>query len=169
MVQYKACIDHKIVYKLAFTVNYKINTVIFIFTAGTPRPAITLITAKSITLSWSPVNMANRYHVSYRREDLSISLPSIATYIRSRGNKNRSVTLQDLEPGASYRISVWDFQYIYYTEGAKDHKVSSPFEMTVTTNESGMFTVSFNSELLSKRMQYPCICRMIELLFLSGL
>ena len=81
--------------------------------------------------------MANGYYVSYRREDLSISLPP--TYIRSRETQTGSVTvtLQDLEPGASYRINVWDFQYINPT----DHKVSSPFEMTVTTSESGMFTV----------------------------
>ena len=81
--------------------------------------------------------MANGYHVSYRREDLSISL--LPTYVRSRGNQNRRVTLQDLEPGASYRINVWDFVYI---SGRVDHGVSSPFEMAVTTSESGMFSVS---------------------------
>ena len=49
------------------------------------------------------------------------------------------MTLQDLEPGASYWINVWDVQYI---NGPTDRKVSSPFEMTVTTSESGMFSVS---------------------------
>ena len=114
------------------------------FADGIPSPTITSTTARSITLSWSPVNSANGYPISYRREDLSISLPP--TYIRSRNystiTQNRSVTLQDLEPGASYRINVWGVQFIHPT----DHKVSSPFEMTVTTSESGMFTVSFDSE-----------------------
>jgi protein tyrosine phosphatase len=103
---------------------------------GTPRPKITSQTTNSVTLSWSPVtSKSNGYHVSYRREDLSISLPP--TYIRFRNtsitqSETRSVTLQDLEPGASYRIHVWDFQYICCT----DHNVSSPCEMTVTTTES---------------------------------
>ena len=120
---------------------------------GTPSTTNISTTARSITLSWVPINMANGYHVSYRREDLSISLP--LTYIRARGNKNRSVTLQDLEPGTSYRINVWDFQYISPT----DHKVSSPFEMTVTTSESGMFTVSFDLAITNSCIHntYPYI------------
>ena len=76
--------------------------------------------------------------MSYRREDLSISL--LPTHIKVEGVQNRSMTLQDLEPGASYQINVSDIQYFYPV--VRDHEVSSPFEMTVTTRESGMYSVS---------------------------
>ena len=47
------------------------------------------------------------------------------------------MTLEDLKPGASYWIYVSDVQFF---GGDVDHKVSSPFEMTVHVTVYYMFT-----------------------------
>ena len=85
-------------------------------------------TTTAVSVSWSPVSGATGYYVSYQRQDLETPPVVTLQYERIVGGAT-SVTLSGLEPGTTYRISVWS------TNGTS---VSSEAgEMDVTTVESG--------------------------------